>query len=202
MSDEPTSTTDTTAAPATVVETTNQAPEAKTFTQEQVNAIVQQRLATERQSKQKAESPKGPPPDWQAKFDELEQRRVFEKNIARYDANDEAAEILFNSFKTAAPDAASARQWVDDKAKAFGMKPLGMNTTAPIQPTAPIASAPTAPVKVEGQTVGGIPELFNLTGQQLNAMGPEGVRAAFEQILAIGNRMNGAPPIPRNGARK
>lgn len=183
-----------TATTATSAETVAPAAEApKVFTQEQVNAIAAEARRSAR-AERKPEPAKATPEILQAKLVELEQRQAFMKRTAKLDLTDEQETNFFEVYK-ASPAA------FDSMAALLGNKTA--TPVAPVQAAAalPSAAAPSAPARVGGLTQGGIPAIFEMDGAALNAMGPLGVRAAFEQILAIGQQQNGAPPMPKT-ARK
>ncbi len=161
---------------------------AKVFTQEQVNAIAADARRAGR-AERKPEPAKATPDHLLAKITELEQRGAYTKRTAKLDLDDDQEATLFEVYK-ASPAA------FDKMVALIGVKPA--TQVASVQaPVLPAAAAPSAPARVGGLTQGGITDLFTLDATALNALGPLGVRAAFEQILAIGQQMNGAPPMPK-----
>ncbi len=58
-------------------------------------------------------------------------------------------------------------------------------------------AAPAAPSAHTLPTVGGAIDLFHLTGPQLNALGPRGVRGELEKMWAMAEQQNGAPARPK-----
>ncbi len=209
--------TETTASVATTVETAAipaavQAEVAKTFSQEQVNAIVQQRLAADRATRSKPEPVKQEPikqadkpadSDLRAELDEMKLRNAFDKRIGKFDVSDQTAERLFKLYKVENPEDPAA--WIGETAKEFGLKSPAQPftqaqvATATIAPTpAPqTAAAPNAPVRVDGITNAGIPDLFQLTPAAMDQMGPAGMRAIFEQATSLGRQLSGAPNRPK-----
>jgi len=187
------------------------APEGKPegFSQEQVNAIVQQRLAEDRNRRPKA--PDSPPakaskPDLEAQVERLTLRNAFDKRAAKFDLTDSASDRLFRLYETEKPEDPTA--WFTETASQFGLK--GPNMTAPPSSTTgdpatavtPPASAPNAPVKVDPMTSGGLVDIFNLSAAQLQQLGPRGLRTHFEKALEVGNQLSGAPPRPQASIRK
>lgn len=61
----------------------------------------------------------------------------------------------------------------------------------------PPASAPLSPSRVDPVTAGGLVDIWNLSLEQVNQLGPDGIRAEHEKILAAANRKSGAPPLPK-----
>jgi hypothetical protein len=60
------------------------------------------------------------------------------------------------------------------------------------------AAAPQAPSgAVNRLTTDGLVDLFNLGGDQIESLGPEGLRRIHEQNLAHGRSRSGAPPRPQ-----
>lgn len=219
MPDEVTTTTDTTTA--TQVETVSApvapAAEAKTFTQDQLNAIVQERLAKDRAIRpapQPVKPPeksadKSPDSDLRAELAEMKLRNAFDKRAAKYDLSDSASERLFKLYKAETPEDTSA--WFDVTATEFGLKaPTVSNqtpgaTSATSAPTLdhvkPPVAAPAAPTKVDPLTSAGVVDVFNLSEAQLHQLGPAGLRAEYEKILKVGQQQTGAPSRPKPGPR-
>jgi hypothetical protein len=64
------------------------------------------------------------------------------------------------------------------------------------QPTnAPPAAAPSAPAASATPTLNGLVDYFSLSIDQINELGPEGIRDLHERALKVGSR--GAPPRPQ-----
>ncbi len=201
-----------TTQPATVttVETTTapaqEAP--RTFTQEQLNTIVGQRIAEDRvrrpakQEPAKAEKPAAES-DLRAELEEMKLRNAFDKRVAKLDLKPEADEDLFTLYKAQRPQDPDA--WVKSKIESLGLKaatmPTPNSTTTPAATTGAAAST-TQPAKVDPVTSGGIPDLWNMTSEQLTLLGPQGIREIHERALAVGTRMTGAPPLPKVMQRK
>ena len=71
-------------------------------------------------------------------------------------------------------------------------------TTVPATNATPPAAAPNAPtVPVSPTTSNGLVDLFRLTSEQLDQLGPSGVREHFDKALAIGRQQGGALPRPK-----
>lgn len=70
-------------------------------------------------------------------------------------------------------------------------------TTAPVAPTAPPAAAPSAPSAHALPTANGLPDLFNMTPAQHQALGPEGIKETLQRLWSIGNQASGAPARPK-----
>jgi len=99
--------------------------------------------------------------------------------------------------------AAWTRAYADD----LGFKPIaaapaaaGTQTTPTSSTEAgrpPVAAAPSAPARVDPVTAGGLVDIWNLPLEEINRLGPWGLRAEQEKILAAANQKAGAPPVPR-----
>jgi hypothetical protein len=70
-----------------------------------------------------------------------------------------------------------------------------MQAMQPQQQQRPPAAAPTAPSLDNLPTMGGLVDYFNLSVEQIDALGPEGIREMHERAIKVGNR--GAPPRPQ-----
>lgn len=66
----------------------------------------------------------------------------------------------------------------------------------------PPAAAPMIPGASATGTAGGLTDIWNLSADQIEQLGPEGIRAEHEKILAHANKRSGAPPVPRVMQRK
>ena len=194
------------ATTTTVETTTAPAPEVKTFTQEQLNTIVGQRIAEDRvrrpakQEPAKAEKPAAES-DVRAELEEMKLRNTFDRRVAKLDLKPEAEEDLFTLYKVQRPQDPDG--WVKSKLESLGLK--AATVTTPINgtaPTAPPAASTTQPAKVDPITSAGVPDIWNYTHEQIEALGPSGLREHFEKILAAGHSRSGAPPMPRPQPRK
>jgi hypothetical protein len=200
----------TTTPPAAAETVTPPAEGPKTFTQDQLNAIVGQRLADDRARRSAKPEPKPAPAapatnsDLTAQIEELQMRNAFDRRVAKLDVPDTTAETMFKLYKVDRP--ADPVVWFDEMAKAFSLKTPSanqpMNNTNGTAPIPAAASAPAAPNKVDPLTSAGLVDIWNLSPQQLDAMGPQGLREHFEKALQIGHQMSGAPPKPKPGQRK
>lgn len=69
--------------------------------------------------------------------------------------------------------------------------------------TKPPPATTTVPAAVtQGPTAFGLPDVWNYTPAQLDALGPKGLRAEFEKLTAIGLEQSGAPPRPRSAPKR
>lgn len=189
------------------------------FTQEQVNAIVQQRLAEDRarRTKEPVVAPKPEPKvesktsktdevsAMQSKLEELTLRMTFDKRAAKLDLTDSAGDRLFKLYKDERP--ADTAAWLDEVAKEFRLTPQvtvtpTATTVATHVETKPVAAAPNAAAKVETITTDGLPSILRMTDAQLTQLGPQGVRAEFEKSMQIDRQNSGAPPRPKIAQRK
>lgn len=222
-STDPTAPTETSA----VSPTTAPAIAKVTFTseqQEQVNAIVKQRLAEDRARRAK-ESPAAASPAAQpsaddnerltmrqlaednrqikALLDETKQRARFDKQASRRGIDDAAADDLFELFKVQKPS--DETQWFEEKGARFGFTkpstPTAVTVATPSE-VKPATAAPNAAAKVETITTDGLPSILRMTEAQLTALGPQGVKAEFEKSMQIDRQNSGAPPRPKIAQRK
>jgi hypothetical protein len=182
---------------------------ARTFTQAEVDAIVKDRVARANKSAQPSKPANAGGGDEQpltmkqlaAELAETKLRSAFEKRAAKLNLDDETADELFEVYKAKPPEDPAA--WFEKKGKLFAPKsstndttPAPSSTQATKEAQRP-AAAPTAPAKVDTPTSGGLVDLWHLSLDQLNALGPEGTRREYEKALAVGGQRAGAPPLPR-----
>jgi len=211
MSDQ--QTTDTTAQPNATIDQSGPPPtggaaQAATFNQEDVNRIVAKRLEEDRARRPAAAPAAKPAPDNAktpevnvvAELQELKQRLAFEKRTRGYDLDDKKSEALFKVYQ-ANPEG------FEEAVTVFGIKtpqPIASTTNGnTVDPAKTGAAAPVAPVgSVNPMTSGGMIDIFNLSAEQLDQLGPAGLREAYEKNIAIGNQRAGAPPRPRVLQRK
>jgi hypothetical protein len=199
MPDDTTDTIAPVAATAVVETPAPAAPVEKVFTQDQVNAFVQQRLAADRAARSKVEpkaEPQKPTPapadvDVHAELIEMKHRLAYEKRTAKLELEDSKSDALFKIYK-------ADPQGFDEAVALFGLKnptpaaPAAPTATTTEQRPAP-AAAPSAPVANALPTANGLPDLFAMTPAQHQALGPAKVREALEAAWKIGNQMSGAP---------
>ena len=213
MPNDETTSTEPTATVITQVEAAQPpAPEVKNFTQEQVNAIVQKRLADDRAARSAPTAPKAAEPkaekpvermsnsELHAEIEQIKLRSAFEKRTAKFDLEDSKSEALFKIYK-ADPSG------FDEAVSMFGIK---ATTPTPTQSVTAVAApepktppaAPSAPSGHSLPTQNGLTDLFAMSPVQLDQLGPSGVRTALEQIWKIGNQRSGAPTRPMPPTRK
>jgi hypothetical protein len=207
---------DTTAQPNVTIEQAGSPPPegkpAGAFSQEDVNRIVAARL-TEDRARRPAQAPASKPasvngtkpsdPDLQAQIAELQksqtdllQRLDYTSRVAKLGMPESPA--LFKVFQ-ADPEG------FEGTVSMLGLKPQQPATPngTTVDPAKSGAAAPSAPSgPVNGNNHGGVPDLWSLSVAQIDAMGPAGVRAEYEKIMAVGNARAGAPPRPRVAQRK
>ena len=212
--------TDTTATSATTVTTDPppatppaqvQAPAPKTFTQEEVDQIVKSRL--ERGQRK----PEAPPAKVEAKATEpantaatsiddidrrIERHGQFVRATTTAGLDDDQSRILGDLMRAANPSDVAA--WCGQTIAALKLgkpsAPPAVQTPATATATAEApkpAAAPSAPSVHALPTANGVPDIFNMTVQQHQAIGPKGVREALEELWKIGNQMSGAPERPK-----
>lgn len=209
--------------PANGQQPAGQVQPAKTFTQQEVNAIVEDRLARERaargqpgqqapvngqQAPTQQEKPKPDAPVTRQEFEEWQRRSAFDKRVSPLGLSPAAEEdlwTLYNAQKPADPEA-----WFKSKQETLGLKGTqvpntqnanGGNANSGTQGGANPPSAPNAGGKVNDLTSGGLVDIFNLPLDKVIALGPEGLRKHHEENLAAARSRDGAPPIPKMPAR-
>ncbi len=198
-------TTTATAAVETVI-----APVEKKFSQDEVNALIGQRLAEDR-SRRAAPVAAAKPvekstgdTDLRAELEEMKLRNAFDKRAAKLDIPDSAAERLFRLYKVDRPEDPGA--WFAETSKDFVLKGSNVNNNQnPNGTAAPMpapASAPSAPSRVDSLTASGLPDIWNFSLEQLAARGSAGIREDFEKLVQVGNQRSGAPPLPRAVQKK
>jgi hypothetical protein len=194
------------------------------FTQSDVDKIVQDRLAKDRASRSQqttTTTTKAPAADeggeklslkeLKAQMDAQEARRSFDRRVDKLGIAEDLANDLFALSQLQKPEDLGA--WLEQKSKLYGSGATKGSETAGTQKqingtttetTAKIAAAAPggAPVKVDTPTAGGLVDIWNLSLEQITAMGPQGLRAAHEKNLAVGRSGSGAPPVPEVLRRK
>jgi hypothetical protein len=206
MSD--TQTTDTTAQPNATIDQSGPPPtggvaQAASFNQEDVNRIVASRLAEDR-ARRPAQAPAVKPAptndakttdvDVRAELQEMKQRLSFEKRTRTFELDDKKSEALFKVYQ-ANPDG------FEEAVSVFGLKspqPIATPNGSTTDPAKTGAAAPTAPSgPVNPMNSGGMVDIFNLSAEQIDQLGPAGLREHHEKNLAVGSQRAGAPPRPR-----
>lgn len=217
--DDDNSTTDTTATTETTVTTTAStdpatapAGKAAPFSPEQqavVDAIVKQRLERDRAQRPKDPSAKAAPeaksPNGSISAADvqrlLNRERALTRAATAAGLNDRQLERMGTAMANDNPDDAAA--WGAAYLADMGIGKATVTTQPSTTTTTPPAVSTTQPAKVETSTVnGGVIDLWGLSSEQLNAMGPSGIREAFEKVIAHGTRSSGAPPLPKVMTRK
>jgi hypothetical protein len=208
--------TDTTASVAVTTDQPASPPAeaSKSFTQEDVNRIVAQRLADDRARRPAPAQPAPKPaptkaaeqPDLASELAAMKQQQAdliarldYEKRTKGLDLDAAKSETLFKVYQ-ANPSA------FDDAVKVFGIgapKPATpvAPQTAPEPQRAP-AAAPSAPAGNALPTQNGVIDIFNLTKEQANSLGPQGMRAELEKLWKIGSQLSGAPQRPKVPGRQ
>jgi hypothetical protein len=192
------------------------APKTLTLTQEQLDGIVQDRLARDRQARAQAtQSPAQAPQQNQPAADPeqmtpKQMREAFATLNAQIQFRDLADELgiarelrgdLFDLSQAQRPQ--DLRAWMTKKAEVYGGKAAQpVSQTPPQDPVKPPAAAPGAPAKVDPVDQNGLVNIFALSEQQIAAMAPAKVREHFDKILEYARSQSGAPPVPRHSLRK
>lgn len=191
----------------------------KAFTQEEVNRIAANAREEGRKAALKTAPPAPPPPSngaggddekltlkqLAARVEEAEMRTTFEKGARKLGLQDDAADALFDIYKAQRPP--NAGEWFERMGTVFGLgSKQTTTTTTTTAPTTeapkPPPGAPRPPSNVDPLTTGGLVDIFNLPIDQVIRMGPQGLRAEQEKILAHAHASSGAPPLPKMGAQR
>lgn len=196
----------------------------KTFTQEEVNNIVAERVARVKQqatgtsqtqqtttTAQPAATKANPDaPVTRQEFEGMQRRSAFDKHAARLGLEPAVEEDLWTLYDAQRPTDAVA--WFESKQKMLGLKGSqsvnqdpnsqttntnGASGNGGTQPGA----APNAGGKVNPTTSGGLVDIFNLSMDQVIQLGPQGLRQHHEKNLEAARMRDGAPPIPKMPAR-
>lgn len=180
----------------------------KTFTQDEVNRIAAKAREEGRKAALPRETPKSEPKgdderltlkELNAKIEDAETRRRFERQAAKRGVtDDEALDDLYDLYRAQKPTDEAA--WFEKKAKAFVTAKEATPTPTAPEGTDP-ARKPAAATREPSRngvlpTSEGLTDLFSLSDQQIAALGPAGVRAEFEKITAVATRNAGAPSPP------
>jgi hypothetical protein len=220
--DDPNTNTPTGGEPAAGGQPTGTPPsggEPKLFTQEEVNRLVGQARVDARRSAQQAPKPAEPEgpvtlKQLQSQIEEGNLRRSFDRLAIRAGLEDEAADDLFDLYRTQRPE--NLHEWFGKKVKAFGLKsgtPAEPETSTasgapaapganpkpeekPATPKSP-AAAPTAPNAVNPLLSGELVDVTKLTGAQLAELGPVKVRELFDKQRGEAAAAAGNPLLPK-----
>jgi hypothetical protein len=193
------------------------APAVKLFTQDEVSRIAanaraegraeKQQATTQRETTKTAATPSNGNSITQADVQSLIARdRAFNRAVMTAQLTDGQARRMEAALAAENPAdvAAWSATWIEDMGlmKQAPQQPATQNGTT-VDPAKSGAAAPSAPSgSVNPANHGGVPDLWSLSVAQIDAMGPAGVRAEYEKIMAVGNARAGAPPRPRVAQRK
>ena len=178
-------------------------PGEKMFSQSQLDEIVKKRVAkAKRGAKKPASTPEVKPTngeptvaDLMAKMERMEHRNEW-KDAALVHKLEPAQSADFYDLWNAKKPEGTMEDFITSKLSIHGGKP---ETTTPEDPKvdAPKVSL-TPPRKVDRF---GTKELVDVTTDleldEIERLGPEGVRKLFEAVLEDGHTKSGAPPMPR-----
>lgn len=221
MADQP-NTTDTTAPVAATVDpapvtppATPAAPAVKTFTQEELDRIVKERLERDRANR-KPEPPARaePKPQPAATADgtpmtreEWEREADRREDFARATHGLAPQQIAFLRTAMKAANPSDVATWCEEAKSTLGLgKPPAPPAVQPAAPAAPAAAAPEAPKPPAAApaapspsnlpTLNGVVDPFALTPDQIRSLGPMGIRKAIDALADIGKQMSGRPQRP------
>jgi hypothetical protein len=195
------------------------AAETKVFTQDEVNRLMAKTREETRQrvlkENKQASSPAPAPAalaadepgeklsmkELKAQLDETNRRLRFADLVGSYQIDPALKSDFYDLCKVQNPS--MDPDWFEAKAKLFmkqapvaNTNPVQPQTATPAEPAKAPPAAPAAPAKV-APTNGGVVDLFNLSPDQIQRMGPHGLRAEFEKITSIGQQLAGAPQRPK-----
>jgi hypothetical protein len=144
----------------------------------------------------------------QAKYEESEARRVFDRHAIKLNLPDAASDKLFKLYRADAPSDATA--WFTETVETFGFGKGNVNPnqnagngnngqTEQKQPP----TAPNAPNKIETPlTQNGLVDIYRVTPEQFTQLTPQQIKEHHERAVAAGNAQAGAPPLPKVLQRK
>jgi hypothetical protein len=184
------------------------------LTQEQVNEIVERRLAEDRARRErqqpaatpapKAEATSISPLTEEAVLSLMARERTFTLATSAYQVSPQQLTRMEAAFRAEKP--ADVAAWTQSYIADMGFKQVTMQQPSTTTTPAPAvgspeaakpAAAPAAPVPHVLPTSGGLTDIWNLTPTQLDQLGPAGVRAELQKHWEHGQRINGAPQRPK-----
>lgn len=193
----------------------------KLLTQAQVNALVAQarREGRESATQQTTQQTTTPPPKAttapageaqpmtaEAVQQLMQRERAFTRATATAGLTEKQLARMEEAFNVAKP--ADVAAWSSTYLEDMGFAKPGTQqqsqngSTQAGSTTTSAAAATTVPGRVEPGTNGGLVDIWNLSGDQIEQLGPQGIREEHEKILAHANKRSGAPPVPRVMQRK
>lgn len=128
--------------------------------------------------------------------------RAFTRATAQAGLSDRQLERMEAALRVENPSdvATWARSYLEDMGLVKSQITTTTTTTnngGTTDPTRTAPAAPNAPTKIEIPTVSGLVDIWNLSADQIDQLGPEGIRAEHEKILAAAGKRAGAPPVPK-----
>jgi hypothetical protein len=204
MPDEPTTetTTATTTEPGTAP-----AGEPKLFTQEQVNAIVQKRVADSKAIKPTVQTQPAVTLSGDDRVAQLERKLEFRDMADQHNIPREQRGDLFDLYEAQKPSDTAA--WFESKGRLFGRSTV--TTTDPTTTTAAapdpmrvpaVAPSSSQPSAVSPITTGGLVDIYNLTPEQFASMTPAEMRAHHEKNISAAGARSGAPRLPATAQKR
>jgi hypothetical protein len=138
--------------------------------------------------------------DLRAELDTLKQRSDFDRRATKAGVEVDDLDDLFTLSQKHKPDDLDA--WIGTKTKFLTGKGTMNNNntgdpTVTVESTKPGAIAPKAPQKVDNIAANGMVDIFALTSEQIDQLGPAGLREKLEQVTAAAAARSGAPPLPK-----
>jgi hypothetical protein len=203
-------------APAAVPTSTPAPAKFSPEQQEEVNRIVQQRLADDRQRRAAPAAPAAPPsgdgggkpkPEQplteEAVLGLMARERAFTHASAGYQISPQQLSRMEGAFRAEKP--ADAATWTQSYIADMGFQKAMQQPTTPapaVTPASPEspkppAAAPAAPSPHTVPTANGLPDIFNMNPPQLGQFVQTGqLRSTLEKMWAIGATQMGAPRRP------
>lgn len=195
------------------------APAEKLLPQSQVSTLIAEaKRDTEAKTRakvlQEIEAAKAPPPakaaakaDGSMSLEDVQsllaRDRAFTRATATANLNERQLTRMEAALKADNPSdvAAWSAAYIEDLGLA---KPQPQPAPSPgaAAEVKPPPAAPSAPAKVDPITSGGLVNVFALTADQIDQLGPHGIREHFEKTVAVGRARLGAPPLPKLPARR
>ena len=192
----------------------------RTFTQDEVNRIISDRISRDRQSRGNEPAParqaeqRAPAPSSDAdRIARLEQSiadQGFYRAAARAGTalDDDTERDLLDLYRVHKPE--NPGEWFAVRAARLGARtvttPNTINQPAAFVPAAPPApqgaASTTAPTIANPHATGALVDVSRMSAAELSALGPQGVAKAIAAVLESGRARDGRPQIPASAALK
>lgn len=177
-------------------------PGEKTFTQSQVDDIVKKRVAKAKRKKP-ASTPEPKPTngeptvaDLMLKMERMEHKNEW-KDAALVHKLDPAQSADFYDLWEAKKPEGTMDDFIASKLSIHGGKQTPKPPEDPAVETPKVSLAqPASPRKVDRTNSEELVDIFELEPDEIERLGPQGVRKLFERVLDHAATKSGAPPLP------